>query len=224
MTLTETQRKCYDNAIMGMGAHVAPHGPTCDSAYECCLLELESQLLGVEFSDEPIGICPALAAYGRVLNDTLFADYLDELKPLAIEMLDAIDNPATRQKRSFLFADYAVRVFAPIALDAAGLKAEASKLRALPEIVDRDSAHSAADSAADSARSARSADSAADSAHSADSAARSAADSARSAHSADSARSACSAADSARSAADSKHAEVRALALELYRKANAIDA
>jgi hypothetical protein len=35
----------------------------------------------------------------------------------------------------FMFADYAVRKFAPIALDAVGAKAQASKLRKLPEIV-----------------------------------------------------------------------------------------
>jgi hypothetical protein len=50
--------------------------------------------------------------------------------------------------QAFIFADYAVRKFAPIALKVAGLKTEASKLRNLPEIVDEATANAAANAAA----------------------------------------------------------------------------
>jgi hypothetical protein len=53
--------------------------------------------------------------------------------------------------QAFIFADYAVRKFAPIALDAAGLKAKATKLRKLPKIVDAATADAAADAASDAA-------------------------------------------------------------------------
>ena len=50
-------------------------------------------------------------------------------------------------RRAFLCADRAVRVFAPAALDVAGLRAEADKLRALSPVVDVRSAKIAANAA-----------------------------------------------------------------------------
>jgi hypothetical protein len=52
----------------------------------------------------------------------------------------AIRPKLSEQQQIFVFADYAIRRIAPIAMDAAGLNAEAAKLRKLPEIVDMDTA------------------------------------------------------------------------------------
>jgi hypothetical protein len=49
------------------------------------------------------------------------------------------------EKQAYIFADYAVRKFFPIALDAADLKAEASKLRKLKKIVNQATAETAGD-------------------------------------------------------------------------------
>ena len=47
------------------------------------------------------------------------------------------------QQQAFVFADYAVRVFTPVSLEAAGFVMEADNLRALPRIDSADSAHAA---------------------------------------------------------------------------------
>jgi hypothetical protein len=52
-------------------------------------------------------------------------------------------------QQGFVFADYAVRQIAPIALDATGVKYQAAKLRKLPKIVDKDTSFAAADAARD---------------------------------------------------------------------------
>ena len=56
-------------------------------------------------------------------------------------------SPEIEQRRTFLCADRAVRVFAPMALDARGLKEQAKRLRAAREIVDRETALEGRDAA-----------------------------------------------------------------------------
>lgn len=63
---------------------------------------------------------------------------------MLLAMLDTTSTPEVEELRAFAFADFAVRIVAPLALDAAGLKNEAAKLRALPEIMDRETARAAA--------------------------------------------------------------------------------
>ena len=125
-----------------------------------CLMEAVAYLGGEEHSDQPECACPVISAFGRSLNDrmgvgvegdALRAKYL---VPLAEKLVGSLSTLGVEQKRAFFFADRAVRLFAPLALESAGLKEEAARLRALNEIVDektaQDAAH-AADNAADAA-------------------------------------------------------------------------
>ena len=115
-----------------------------------CLMEAVAFLAGEKHSDRPKCACPVLSAYGRALNDlmgeraegdALRAKYL---APLAEKLAGTRSTPEVAQKRALFFIDRAVRLFAPMALESAGLKEEAKSLRGLPEIVDKKTAADAA--------------------------------------------------------------------------------
>ncbi len=114
-------------------------------------------------------VCPTVRALAIRINDATWwkddAERTEVLRPFIDEILNTRD-PELIVKRAMLCADRAVRVFAPMALDALGYKEEAAKLRSVAEIVDRATAlagRRVARDAADYASSA-SADSAASSA------------------------------------------------------------
>lgn len=157
-TLTEAREKF---GVLSTGAH-EPNG-------HACVMEAISWMRG-GWGDKPPCVHPTIAAFARVLNDRMPDAERQVLWDLIPQMMDTAGIPDERLR--FVWADAACRIFAPIALERAGLHDQAAKLRALPKI---DSA-SAADSAGWAADLAHSA---AYSAHSAaHSAAYSAADSA----------------------------------------------
>jgi len=120
-----------------------------------CLMEAVAFLAGEGHSDQPECACPVISAVGRVLNDRMGrgeqGDALraKHLAPLAEKLVGTRSTPEVEQKRAFFFADRAVRLFAPTALESAGLGSEAERLRGLPEIVDEKTAASAALAAAE---------------------------------------------------------------------------
>ena len=114
-----------------------------------CLMEAVAYLAGQEHSDEPACACPVIAAFARTINDQMGAgpkgDTLraKHLLPIAQKLIGTRSTPEVEQKRMYFFADRAVRLFAPLALEAAGLTEEAETLRSLPEIVDEQTAEAA---------------------------------------------------------------------------------
>ncbi|MHB8420661.1 MAG: hypothetical protein ACYDCL_21525, partial [Myxococcales bacterium] len=68
-----------------------------------------------------------LAAFGRAWNDATDDAGRAALVPYIPRLVDTAD-PAKEQRRAFILADAAVRVFAPTALRVAGLVAEADNL------------------------------------------------------------------------------------------------
>lgn len=107
-----------------------------------CLLEAVAFLADEPHSDAPECACPVLSAYGRNLNDVMGkgpqGDAL-RTKYLADIALMLVGTRSTREverRRAYLLADRAVRVFAPLALDAVGLHYHAAKLRALTPVTD----------------------------------------------------------------------------------------
>ena len=115
-----------------------------------CLMEAVAFLAGEPHSDRPMCACPILGAYARALNDRMGegaeGDTLREkhLLPLTTKLVGTRSTPWVERKRALYFADRAVRLFAPKALEAAGFTKEAAALRALPEIVDEKTAARAA--------------------------------------------------------------------------------
>ena len=183
-----------DTLVLRSGTHTSPSDGV-------SLMEAVSDFAGEPWSNSPSCTSPVIAAYARSLNDWLPDDERQRLKAY-IPRLVGTAEPDLELRRAFACADAAVRVFAPLALKAAGLVEEAAKLGAHAP-VNRESAE-AARSAAESAESAESAarSAASLSAWSAAESMRSAAESARSA-----ARSASSAARSAESAQAESAAE-----------------
>jgi len=88
----------------------------------------------------------------RMLVKAFYAQINEEIPgstPVPIPPPESVQPKHDAQTQAFIFADYAVRKFAPIALDAAGYKAEAAKLRKLRKIVDADTALPARQAAAE---------------------------------------------------------------------------
>jgi hypothetical protein len=133
------------------------HGSHTSREEGMCLMEAVAFLGGEAHSDHPACACPILAAYARTLNDKMgYGAESDALRakylaPLAKKLVGTRSTPEVERKRMYYFADRAVRLFAPKALEVAGFTKEADALRALPEIVDERTARAAraADAAAD---------------------------------------------------------------------------
>jgi hypothetical protein len=114
-----------------------------------CLLEAVAWLAGEPHSDRPECACGVLAAYGRSLNDVmgegaggdaLRARYLGDIAPM---LVGTRSTPEVERRRAYLLADRAVRVIAPMALDAAGLHDHAATLRGLDPVTDEGTARAA---------------------------------------------------------------------------------
>jgi len=163
--------------VLRAGTHTAP-------ADGVSLMEAVSAFAGEPWSNSPSCTSPVIAAYARSLNDGLPDDARQRLKAYIVRLVGTA-QPDLELGRALACADAAVRDFARLAFEAAGLVEEAAKLGALAP-VDRESAEaarSAAEGAEAEARSAASLStwSAAESMRSAAEAARSAAQSLRSA-------------------------------------------
>ena len=131
------------------------HHETCDEGG--CVNDWVSYCCGTgQITDHPPCESPACAEFAIVLNDSMPSDEMRTrlLGPLISILATTVITPKLEQQRAYYFADRAVRLFAPLALDAWGLPEQASTLRALPEAVDAasdDRAAARADRAAASA-------------------------------------------------------------------------
>jgi hypothetical protein len=155
------------------------------------------------WSDQPGCVCETIRQFAITLNDMCDSD--EERERLIGPHLFAPVGTAgvstkVKSARVRKIALAAVRVFAPIALDAAGLTAEAARLRALPDDASYDELRDAARAAQDAADAARAARDAAAYAAAAATASRSAA---------------YHAADAADAAADANNAAAKQALLDL---------
>ena len=114
-----------------------------------CLLEAVAYIAGEPHSDTPECACGVLAAYGRAINDSmgegpegdaLRDKHLAGIAPLLINTRSTRD---VERRRAYLLTDRAVRVIAPMALDAVGLHDHAATLRALAPVTDAATARAA---------------------------------------------------------------------------------
>jgi hypothetical protein len=201
-----------DTLVLSSGAHASPSDGV-------SLMEAVSDLAREPWSKSPSCTSPTIATFARSLNDWLPDAERQRLKAYIPRLVGTAD-PGLELRRAFACADAAVRVFAPLALAAAGLAEEATKLRALAPVDpgSAESARSASLAAESAARSAASlsAWSAAESMRSAAESARSAARSAASAALPESAQAAARwAAESMRPAAESARSAAESAAFEL---------
>lgn len=133
--------------VLSYGAHAPGSGETClIEAARVAAGEVHGDLI----QDDPTScIGSECATFGRVLSDVygegLEADQrrteaLTPLVPLLIGTRGAVEGHL-----KWWWADSAVRRWAPLALEAAGLRVKAERLRNLPPIVDAASAADAAE-------------------------------------------------------------------------------
>jgi hypothetical protein len=109
-----------------------------------CIEELVSVLAGEPWSDSPTCVSGLIAAYCRVLNDLLPDAPRQRLVRYAVRQIGTAGDDELEQRRAFLCIDYAVHRIAPTVLRAAGFRAKAGALEALPPVVEHASAAVAA--------------------------------------------------------------------------------
>ena len=110
-----------------------------------CVMETVAHIAGEPHSDRPACACPVVSSFARSLNDRIPDDPTRTrlLLPLVLDIAGSKSTLEVEIRRGYVAADFAVRVFAPIALEARGRKDLADRLRAVAPIVDRDSAKAA---------------------------------------------------------------------------------
>jgi len=123
-----------------------------------CVMELCAYIAREPWSDRPRCACPVIARYAMQLNDRMPDEQRQRLLPYVVRIAGSRATPRTTRRRGYHAATLAVTVFAPLALDAAGLPAPAATLRAVPAIADRATARAARDAAAAAAADADAAD------------------------------------------------------------------
>jgi len=151
------------------------HGNSDHPRNGACLLDAVSWFAYGKLGDHPECACPVITKYAIIINDTLPDGERQKLKPFIFRLMGSRD-PASEQARAEYLAWQAITVFAPLALDAAGVEDQAAKLRGFDKSLGlNDAAYAArAAYAAYAAGAARAARAAADAAAAARAAARAA--------------------------------------------------
>lgn len=128
MIIIENRLAALATIDLAKGAHIYP-------GEGMCLVEAAAWVAGEPFSDHPECVCPVLAVFGRSWNDALPVEERNRiLKPFILRLIGTRSTPDVEAARSFLAADWAVRVYAPVWLRAAGMDDEAAALEALPPL------------------------------------------------------------------------------------------
>ena len=129
MTIIPERTNWLDTVHLSSGAHNA-------SDNKWCALEAVAYITGEPHSDHPSCVDPVIAAFGRAWNDGLPDEDRDRLlKPFLLRMVGTASTPEIQDRRAFMAADWAVRVFTPAWLRLASLHDDATALEALPEML-----------------------------------------------------------------------------------------
>ena len=122
-------------------------GYSIDPAEGACAMAAISWLVHGKHSDAPECACPIITAYVIPANDKMPDDVRQRLLPY-LHRISGSRSEAHQAARARIFQLSALRIFAPRALDAAGLHEHAERLRSLPSDVDMKTAATAAYAAA----------------------------------------------------------------------------
>ena len=93
-----------------------------------CLLDAVSWLEYGTLGDHPPCVCPVIAAFGRGINDAMNNIGRQRLVSFIPRLVGTVDPKSERARAEYL-AWQVIRVFAPLALDVAGLHGHATRLR-----------------------------------------------------------------------------------------------
>src|SRR6478735_8788911 len=146
MTIIEERLEAIPS--LKSGAHSGPDDGM-------CLLEAVAWVAGEPWSDHPQCVDPVLASFGRAWNDSLSdADRTRLLAPFVPRLVGTRSTPEVQDRRAFMAADWAVRVFTPAWLRLAGLDEHATALSVLNELSSVESCRNAMDTIRAAARAA----------------------------------------------------------------------
>lgn len=122
--VTKTDFEALSVFRLAGGAHKRPEDGL-------CAMEAVAWLEGLAHTDHPVCTCDVIAAFVRGVNDGLDDASRQRLVAYLPRLVGTV-SPEHRRERAEYLAWQAIRVFAPMALDAAGRKADAARLRDLP--------------------------------------------------------------------------------------------
>ncbi len=125
--MTATRPLDLTTLMLAAGSH---DGPT--SGY--CVMEAVAYIAGEPWTDSPRCASPVIAAFLRAWNDGMNDADRQQLVPLIPQLVGTAAAPDVEARRSWLAADWLVRVYTPAWLRAAGLVEQADAVAALPEI------------------------------------------------------------------------------------------
>ena len=131
------------------------HGQHDDPRSGGCAMDMVSWLEYGRAGDYPECVCPVIAAFIRTVNDFLPDNERQRLVPYLLRFSGTVSKEHEQQRAEYL-AWQSITVFAPLALEAAGLKEEAEKLQNLDQN-DLGAAEAAAEAAARAAEAAEAA-------------------------------------------------------------------
>src|SRR5690349_401373 len=121
------------------------HSPNDEQQW--CLLEAVAWVAGEPWSDHPQCVDPVLASFGRGWNDSLRTDEERTrlLTPFIPRLVGTRSTDDVQDRRAFMAADWAVRVYTPAWLRLAGLDERANALSMLNELASVESCRAAMD-------------------------------------------------------------------------------
>jgi hypothetical protein len=123
-----------DKLTLANGSHPSPDAGL-------CIMEASAYFAGEPHSDAPKCVDPAIRRFLIALNDRMPDDVRQELKPYVLRVIGtATTDEAVRWRRAWLLVDWAAKHALPAALELIGAHCWADELRALPDVVDRETA------------------------------------------------------------------------------------
>jgi hypothetical protein len=118
-------------------------GNSPDPTQGACLLDAVSWFEYGTIGDRPPCVCPVIAAFARGINDVMSDGERQRLKAFLPRLPGTVD-PDREQARAEYLAWQAIRVFVPLALDAAGLHQNGQTLREFSGALEQAAAAAAA--------------------------------------------------------------------------------
>jgi hypothetical protein len=105
-----------------------------------CLMETVAYISGEdEYTDHPECACPVITVFAISTNDWMNDVERQRLLPFVLRIAGSKASREIQEKRGYMCADYAVRVFAQLWVEFHNAS-DAAKMRKLPKIVDKASA------------------------------------------------------------------------------------
>lgn len=142
--VTIDEQRLAEITYLDSGGHMSHHDGV-------CIMEAVSYITGEEWTDHPQCACPVITSYTIGIHDRMPDDQRQRLLLYMIRIAGSRSTREVEQQRAYLAATWAVKRFAPRALDTYGYTAQAATLRALPDIMDHETARQAANANANAA-------------------------------------------------------------------------